>query len=240
MDRPEEAGRGGMPNTRTHLVATLGNVNGPSRHGTERRAARAPAAGAAPLQRDGEIPSGSCVDHVDTDARPRGQRLETEQAAALRDRQMKTEKCTSSSSGATAVQLIKGRGDSPGLSGEDGQGQPECESAVPADAPTGDRAIRGRAVALGAARAVREAEVGDGRSRERGGTSRMNDDRGHVGLPKRRRVSEESVYGSPAQLGDGEEAARPRPGTAVTYVWRSRKDLLESLRSGVRPPENTP
>ncbi len=233
---PEEAEESGTPKTRGQIVAASRNASDSSRQGITRRASVAPAAAATPSQRRGGGLPANCADHVTTDDRQRGVRMETERAAALRDRQLKTEKFTSSSTGAVAMQRIRGRSISPGLSGERGQDVHACESVASASAPTGDCAIRGRTIALGAARAVREAEVGGGRTSGCQATSQTEDDSGHMGPHKRRRVSAEAVHSSPGQQVG--EAARLRPGAAGTFCWSSRKDLLESLRSGVRPPES--
>ncbi len=153
-----------------------------------------------------------------------------------RVRQMKTVKCTTSSTSATTMHAIKGRSSAPGSCGERG-GQDvaarEGNGAVPA-AVVG-RAIRGRFVAPGKA-------LGDHESGTRGGgaiaslATMQEAAIGEEDTPAKRRrgMQEEKVHGL---VQHAQEAAEQRPGSSGSPYWSSRQALLASLRSGVRPPE---
>ncbi len=109
------------------------------------------------------------------------------------------------------------------------------EGDSPTAAPSDGRGIRGRAFAPGEAHEVRKtgtrgsgaftckAAIGEATSREEEAPA------------KRRREMKEDESRDLKHVSQG--AADRRPSSSDGSYWNSRKALLASLRSGVRPPE---
>ncbi len=158
------------------------------------------------------------------------------EAEAHCERQMKTIKCTTSSTTSPSVHGIRGRSSSPGSRRKRG-GQEEAarNEAVSEALPIVERVISGRDFAPGAARGMRELGTG-GDGAVPGQVATLDNAISEGEAPSKRRG-----YAGDGDLSDMQQhdvdAARPRPCTSGSTRWSSRRALLDSLRSGVRPPE---
>ncbi len=176
-----------------------------------------------------------------TGAHPRAERRSIEVEAFVHyERQVKTIKFTSPSTATPAMHEIRGRSSAPGPVGERG-GQAEAArgTGVSTNLPIVGQGIRGRSTAPGGVRAGRISGTrGDGAAAGQAATQDNVICEGEV-PNKRRRVTKDGMkYGEQRDsLQHDDGAARLQPCTSGSSCWSSRKALLDSLRSGVRPPE---
>jgi hypothetical protein len=152
------------------------------------------------------------------------------------ERQVKTIKCTTSTTTSRAVHGIRGRSCSPGSRRKRGGLEGAARNEVVSEAlPSAERGIKGRDIAPGAARGMHELGTrGDGAITDQEPTLGNVVNEGEMPSKRRRHGGDGDLSNTERHVVD---AARPRPCTPGGSRWSSRRALLDSLRASVRPPE---
>ncbi len=149
---------------------------------------------------------------------------------------MKTVKCTATSStSATTLHAIQGRTSTPGTDGERGGQKAARDENSGAPAEGIGREIKGRSIAPGRALAENVSSTWGKGAMPSQATKREAAIAEEQAPAKRRRGVQEEELQSREQ--HGLHASSQRQPTPVGTLWHSRQALLESLRTGVRPPE---